>query len=92
MAKRAHGIVIARTPMILHRQTGKLVIFGVTFVISSPIDQVMDVVDLVAVDLLQNLQIIVLLKIAREPAKKSRKGALHAMHALELPGTRSRAA
>src|SRR6476660_3986372 len=50
IAKRAYGIVIARTPMILHRQTRKLVILGVTLVISSPIDQVDDVVDLVAGD------------------------------------------
>ena len=92
MAKCAYGIVIARTPMILHRQTRKLVVFGVTFVISSPIDQVHDVVDLVTGDRLQDLQIIVLLKIAREPAEKSRKSTLHTVHALELFGARARAA
>jgi hypothetical protein len=84
IAKCAYGIVIARTPMILHRQTGKLVVFGVTFVISGPVDQVNDVVDLVTGDRLQDLQIIVFLKIAREPAEKSRKGALHPVHILEL--------
>src|SRR5262249_18070016 len=65
MAQRADGIVISRTPMVLHRQTGKLVVLGMTFVVARPIDQVDDVVDLVAGDRLQNVQIIVLLKASR---------------------------
>ena len=92
MAQRADCVVIARAPVILHGQTGKLVVFGVTFVIPSPVDQLNDVVDLVASDRLQDLQIIVLLKIGREPAEKSRKGTLHTVHALELSGARARAA
>jgi hypothetical protein len=36
--------------VILHGQTGKLVIFGVTFVIAGPVDQLHDVVDLVTGD------------------------------------------
>ena len=46
MTQRACGIVITRAPMLLHRKTGKLVVFGVTFVVTRPIDQVDDVVDL----------------------------------------------
>ena len=50
IAKCAYSIVIARTSMILHGQTRKLVVLGVPFVIAGPIDQVDDVVDLVAGD------------------------------------------
>ena len=65
---------------------------GVTFVIPSPVHQLNDVVDLVTGNQLQDLQIIVLLEISREPAEKSRKGTLHPVHALELCGARARAA
>jgi hypothetical protein len=64
MAQRADCVVVTRAPMVLHRQRGKLVVFRVTFVVLSPVDQVDDVVDLVTGDRLQDLQIIVLLKIA----------------------------
>jgi hypothetical protein len=49
--------------MVLHREPGKLIVFRVTFILPSPVDQVDDVVDLVTRDRLQDLQIIVLLKI-----------------------------
>jgi len=92
MAQCADCVVIARAPVVLHGQTGKLVVFRVTFAISSPVDQLDDVVDLVTGNRLQDLQIIVLLKISREPAEKSRKGTLHPVHVLELSGARARAA
>ena len=92
MAKRAEGIVISRAPMVLHRQPRKLVVLRVAFVVLCPVDQVDDVVDLVAGDRLQNLQIIVLLKVGRKPAQQGGKGTLNPMHALELTGARARAA
>ena len=70
MAQRADGIVVTRAPVILHRQPGKFVILGVTFVVPSPVDQLDDVVSLVAGDRLQDVQIIVLLKIGRKPAQQ----------------------
>jgi len=92
MAQRADGIVVTRAPVILHRQPGKFVILGVTFVVPSPVDQLDDVVSLVAGDRLQDVQIIVLLKIGRKPAQQRGKGTLDAVHILELGGARSRAA
>src|SRR6187397_903079 len=47
MAQRADGVMVARAPMVLHRQPGKLVVFRVTFVVLRPVDQLDDVVDLV---------------------------------------------
>jgi hypothetical protein len=46
MAQRAQCIVISRAPMVLHREPGKLIVFRVTFIVPSPVDQVDDVVDL----------------------------------------------
>lgn len=92
MAQRADGIVIARAPMILHRQAGEFVILRVALVIPGPIDQVDDVVDLFTGDRFQELQIIVLLKIGRQPAEQGCKGPLHPVHALELPGAGTGAA
>ena len=73
MAQRADCVVISRAPMVLHRQARKLVVLGVTFVVLSPVNQVNDVVDLVTGDRLQDLQIIVLLKISRKPAQQGIK-------------------
>ena len=92
MAQRADGVVVARAPMVLHRQPGKLVVFRVTFVVPSPVDQVDDVVDLVTGDRLQDLQIVLLLKISRKPAQQGSQGALDPVHVLELAGARSRSA
>src|SRR5579871_1114761 len=61
MAQRTDRIVVAGTPMVLHREPGKLVVLGVAFVIPGAIDQMDDVVDLVAGDRLQDVQVIVLL-------------------------------
>jgi len=66
--------VVTRAPVILHRQPGKFVILGVTFVVPRPVDQLDDVVSLVAGDRLQDVQIIVLLKIGGQPAQQRRKG------------------
>ncbi len=63
-----------------------------TFVILSLVNQVNDVVDLVTGDRLQDLQIIVLLKISRKPAQQGIKGTLDPMHVLKLAGACSRAA
>jgi hypothetical protein len=49
--------------MVLHRKAGKLVVFRVCLVILSPVDQMDDVVDLVAGDRFQDIQIVVLLEI-----------------------------
>ena len=92
MAQRADGIVVTRAPVILHRQPGKFVILGVTFVVPSPVDQLDDVVSLVAGDRLQDVQIIATLDICRQPAQQRSKGTLDAVHILELGGARSRAA
>ena len=45
MAERAHRIVVARSPMLLHCPPGKLVILRVALVILGAIDQLNDVVD-----------------------------------------------
>ena len=50
VAQRAHGVVVAGAPMILHRQAGKLVVLRVAFVVLRAIDQVHDVVDVVIGD------------------------------------------
>ena len=77
MPQRADCVVIARPPMVLHRQPGKLVVFRVTLVILGPVDQVDDVVDLLAGDRLQDCQIIVLLNIGRKPAEQGSNGTLN---------------
>lgn len=92
MAKRADGIVMSRAPMVLHRQPRKLVILRVAFVVLCPVDQVDDVVDLVAGDRLHDLQIIILLKIGRKSAQQGGNGTLNPMHTLELTGARARSA
>src|SRR6478752_276372 len=92
MAQRAYCVVVTRAPMVLHRQARKLVVLGVTFVVLSPVNQVNDVVDLVTGDRLQDLQIIVLLKISRKPAQQGIKGTLDPVHVLKLAGACSRAA
>src|ERR1700756_112415 len=48
--QRPDGVVISGAPMVLHRKTGKLVVFRVILVVLRAIDQLNDVVDLVAGD------------------------------------------
>src|SRR6202035_5542663 len=92
VAQRADCVVVTRAPMVLHRQARKLVVLGVTFVVLSPVNQVNDVVDFVTGDRLQDLQIIVLLKVSGKPAQQGIKGTLDPVHVLELAGACSRAA
>jgi hypothetical protein len=92
MAQRPYRVVVTRAPMVLHRQARKLIVLGVTFVVPSPVNQLNDVVDLVTGDRLQDLQIIVLLKISGQPAQQGIKGTLDPVHVLELAGARARAA
>src|ERR1700730_9053493 len=92
MAQRTYCVVVTRAPMVLHRQARKLVVLGVTFVVLSPVNQVNDVVDLVTGDRLQDLQIIVLLKIGRKSAQQICKGTLDPVHVFKLAGARPRTA
>jgi hypothetical protein len=64
----------------------------VAFVVLCPVYQVDDVVDLVAGDRSEDLQIIIFLDIGRKPAQERRDCTLDAVHALELTGARARAA
>src|SRR6266545_2037346 len=45
MAQRAHRVVVSRRPMIGHAGARELVILGLAFVFSGPVDQVNDLVD-----------------------------------------------
>src|SRR6202007_138391 len=71
---------------------GKIRVFRVIFIVLSPVDQLNNVVDLVARDGLQDLKIIALLQICWKPVQQSSKGTLDTVHALEMGDARSRAA
>src|SRR4029434_7443847 len=45
IAKRENRIVVAGLPVFLHRAAGKLVIFGVTFIILGAVDELYKIVD-----------------------------------------------
>src|SRR5207248_3467937 len=47
IAKRAHGVVIAALPVLLHGAAGEFEILGDAFVLLGAIDQLHDVADLV---------------------------------------------
>ena len=92
MPERAQGIVIAGAPMVLHGQTGKLVVLGVAFVVPRAIDQVDEAVHLVGGSSPEQLDVLLLAQVFRQPAQESRQGTLQPVQALELVGARARAA
>src|SRR4029077_1866048 len=46
VAQRAHCVVVAGLPVVLHAGSGKLVVLGLLFVVLGPVDQMHDAVDL----------------------------------------------
>src|SRR6478735_2448224 len=55
IAKRANCIVVAGRPMFDHRAAGKLVIFGVTFIILGAVDELYKIIDFIVGELGQLL-------------------------------------
>src|SRR6476659_687743 len=56
IAKRANCIVVAGRPMFDHRAAGKLVIFGVTFIIFGAVDELYKIVDFIVREFRQLLR------------------------------------
>ena len=65
MAQRAHRIVIAGAPMLLHGQPGKLVILGVALIVLRAVDQMDQAVDLVVGDRAQHPRFLAGEKVGR---------------------------
>src|SRR5581483_9535891 len=88
MAQRAQGVMVACTPVILHRQTRELVVLGMPLVVLRPVDQVDDVVDLLTRHRLQDLQVLGLIDIVGKRAHQGGKRTLNPVHVLELISAR----
>ena len=58
MAKRAHRVVIAGAPMLLHGQPRELVVLRVALIVSGAVDQLDEAVDLVVGDRAQHLRFL----------------------------------
>src|SRR6516164_2536315 len=65
MAQRAHGVVVAGTPMLRHGQPGELIVFRVTFEASRSIDEVHEVVGVALRDRGKELGFLALFELFR---------------------------
>jgi hypothetical protein len=77
MAQRAHGVVVARTPMLRHGQPGELIVFRVAFVASRAIDEVHEVIRVALRDRGQELGFLALRELVPQLVQERGDGVLH---------------
>src|SRR5262245_49933064 len=58
MPQRAHRVVVASAPVVLHRETRELVVLRVAFVVLRAVDKVHDVVDLMVGGRAEDLRLL----------------------------------
>src|SRR3977135_1237320 len=92
MPQRANGVVVSSAPVILHRETGELVVLRVAFVVLRAVDEVHDVVDIRVGGRPEKLRLLARFQIVGQLPQKSREYVSHSLKPLELVRVQARPA